>query len=159
MGASFSSNRLQGGVESGVPSVSYAYASGNTNLLGADATFRCEVFPPLGVTSCPAGLITPYLVQPSAAATITCSPFSVGYYASASLQCPVSGVSLASGLYTLSFLQYTTTSSFDPAGSTTVYYKAPGPNTLTDFGGDYTFSVVKPTTTVAVTPVCFIPKY
>lgn len=42
MGGTFSSNALSGGATDGVPSISYAYASGNTVLLGADASYTYD---------------------------------------------------------------------------------------------------------------------
>lgn len=150
MGAHFSSQQLSGGAESGIPTVSYGYSSGNPVLFGADATYSYSG--PSGGPYGPGlkGYITPYLVQPSAP-TATCSPFSV-QTSNQVLKCPVTGASLAAGLYTLSFSQYTTTSTVG-TDSTTTYFKDPAPsNTLTDFyGGAFTFSVVKPTTTVAST--------
>ncbi len=140
MGAHFSSVALSGGSESGVPSVSYAYATGNPAYLGADATYS---FDGPGFAG-PVGEVTPYLVQ-TAAPTVTCSPLTV-YASSGSLKCPVAGTALAPGLYTLSFSQYSSTSVTDDGAGNTVYtlYTQSGfDNTLTSAEGDYTFSIVE----------------
>jgi hypothetical protein len=154
MGSSFSSNALSGGVHNGIPSVSYAYAPSDTFLLGADATFA-GVFG-VGVV----GEVTPFLVQPAPAApTVTCAPLSLNVIGGPpkppqTLSCPIAGTSLTDGLYTLSFLQYSSTFvSSDDAGYA-VFTKGDEPNTLTGIGHDSTYSFVRPipaTTTTTVT--------
>lgn len=154
MGASFSSDALSGGVVSGTPFASYAYEPSNTDFFGADATFYEFLT---------GGEVTPYLIQPEAAApTLTCSPilgviFPTGTPPPQTLACPISGISMAPGLYTLSFSQYTSTFvSTDDTGYP-VYTKADEPNTLTALGQDQTYSFVAPitpgTTTTTITPV------
>lgn len=153
MGAGFSSNQLSGATSAGIPTVSYAYSSGNSKLFGVDATytFISTGFIPAYT---PIGYVTPYLIN-AASPTLTCSPF-YAEQSSQSLKCPVTGASLASGLYTVSFSQYTSTSSVN-ANGVTVYGQQTGSNTLTNFGAAVTFSVVPPqpsapTTTVTITP-------
>ncbi|KAH7323532.1 hypothetical protein BKA65DRAFT_70636 [Rhexocercosporidium sp. MPI-PUGE-AT-0058] len=143
MGANFSSNQLSAAATNTVPTASYAYSSGNTKLFGVNATytFNDQGFP--GFTNTPIGQVTPYLIN-LASPTLTCSPF----FASnprQSVKCPVTGASLASGQYTLSFSQYTTTTYVDQNGFTH-FEKSSGtvPNTLANYGGAVTFSMVPP---------------
>ncbi|KAF8861445.1 hypothetical protein BDZ45DRAFT_774741 [Acephala macrosclerotiorum] len=135
------------------PQVSYAYSSGNSKLFGVDATytFISTGFIP---SYTPIGYVTPYLIN-SASPTLTCSPFHAEQ-SSQSLKCPVTGASIASGLYTVSFSQYTSTSTVDANGNI-AYGQATGSNTLTNFGAAVTFSIVPPqlsalTTTITITP-------
>jgi hypothetical protein len=165
MGAHFSSHQLSGAVENGLPSTSYAYAPGNTNYFGVDATYTWngEGF---YTSITPMGLITPYLIPPAATAvgaTLTCSPFLVSS-ASQSLKCPIAGTAMATGLYTVSFSQLpTATRTASTTGTNGVLssastYLTTG-TTLTNFQGAVTFSITNPpativpsTATVTITP-------
>ncbi|KAL3417602.1 hypothetical protein PVAG01_10612 [Phlyctema vagabunda] len=141
MGSSFSSNQLAGARSSGVPTVSYAYSSGNTALFGVDATYTRSY-------QAYTGLITPYLVQP-ARPTVTCKPFSNVNpgVSSQSIKCPVTGASLAFGLNTISFSAFETTATPGTDGTYTTFFQS----TLASFQGEVTFSVVPPQSTIPPT--------
>lgn len=145
MGAQFSSHQLSGAVDGGVPHVSYAYSASNTHKFGVDATYSDDADGWGTQFESVFGKITPYLIAPASAAqpTITCVPFFVNTVGQ-SLDCPITGASLATGLYTLSFSQYTT----DSASLT----QKTGVNTLYGPGGDVTFSIVPPINTVTDFP-------
>lgn len=156
MGASFSSNQLSAAVSNGIPTASYAYSPANTKLFGVDAAYIYTSASFANVPT-PVGQITPYLIN-AASPTLICSPFAVSQsgtpQAQQSLQCPVTGASLASGLYTVSFSQFTSTVSVDQNGFTR-FVRQTGVNTLTNFGAAVTFSIVPPqpaSTTTTVTP-------
>lgn len=127
MGATFSSSRLSGAVSNGVPSISYAYSTANTASFGVDATYHYDNSGAPQFTT-PVGAITPYLKGGGLTATVTCTPFAVEA-SGQSLKCPIAATALSPALYTVSFSQYTSISS----GQFIV--RAPGPNTLTQYGG------------------------
>ncbi|KAL2060280.1 hypothetical protein VTL71DRAFT_9675 [Oculimacula yallundae] len=142
MGANFSSNQLSGAVTNGIPATSYAYSSGNTKLFGVAATYSFNnQGQNLPASATPIGEITPYLIN-SASPTLACLPFQINNRGN-SVRCPVTGASLASGQYTLSFSQYTTTTSIGNGG-TYLVKSADGTrsNTLANYGGAVTFSIV-----------------
>lgn len=148
MGAHFSSQRLAGAVESGVPSISYAYAAGSngvTTYLGADATYSQTSLPPF--YSAYVGQVTPFLVTSAGQPAVTCSPFSISM-PSQSLKCPVSAANLPSGQYTVQFSQYISTfvssSNGQPVYASSVATGDQAANSLQAIGGDVTFSLVHP---------------
>ena len=120
----FSSSRLQGAVSNAVPTISYAYATTNTQSFGIPGYYNpsCTYVPShfLPAKSKSAfgtvGLATPYLVFPTPGPKLSCTPFPIG--TTASVKCPVANTALTSGLYTLSFSQYSST--YDAAMNTYV---------------------------------------
>jgi hypothetical protein len=145
------SNQLSGGVQNGIPTVSYAYGSGNNFLLGADATYTSvDGFPNLYQA---VGEITPFLIQLTATTpTLICAPITVAADGQ-SLNCSITGTSLDPGLYTISFFQYLSTSYSEDDAVTTYYTKADvTPNTLGSWEDGCTYSFVHSITTTTTTP-------